>query len=218
MGAPTPELVEAVPAWQLPLFAPGGPGTPAPWLVVGVLVCGLAALLRPDRRRLVLLTWVVGVVALVGAAVLSGTTSTPPSTGIPQGVWTGPVMVLLGAAVVFAAALAARRAPSLGGGWWQRLALVVAIAAAVAPLLLAGAWVLRGAEDPLVRGDSGVLPGRVAALLDDDRQQRALVLAPGPGDGVTWSLDRDDGPVLGEADVAPDADQVDHVDALVATW
>ncbi|MET0740858.1 MAG: glycosyltransferase family 2 protein [Candidatus Nanopelagicales bacterium] len=215
-GAPTPELVEAVPAWQLPLFAPGGPGTPTPWLVVGLLIAGLAALLLSVRRRLVALTWALAVVALASAAVLARTTTTPPSTGIPQGVWTGPFMVLLGGTLVFTASLAAQGPPSFSSGRLQRLTVLVAIAAATMPLLLAGAWVLRGAEDPLVRGDGGVLPGRVAALLDDDRQQRALVLEPTPSGGAIWSLDGDDGPVLGEADVAPDADQVDHVDALVA--
>src|SRR5690606_7240054 len=74
---------------------PGGPGTPPPWVLGGVLLVAVLALPLRSRRVLVLLGWML---ALVGALAAIGVSAVTVAKGAERGaVWPG--VALLPAAV-----------------------------------------------------------------------------------------------------------------------
>jgi GT2 family glycosyltransferase len=181
--------------WDLLLGRPGGPGQPPGWVSAGVLLAAAAALLRADRRPVVLRAWVVAVTAL--------------ALGLLQmrlGVWPGYAVLLAQGAGVVAAAVAAdgglARLGRASFGWRQPLVAAVALGAAVTPVL-AGVWWLR-AEPAQVLHRAPPLP--VPAFMADAQQtaphpRTLLVSADGPG--LSVHLARGTGPYLGQDAVAP---------------
>jgi GT2 family glycosyltransferase len=209
-GLPGPDLSDPqFPAWWVLLLVPGGPGAAPPWLAVGLLLAGLAALLRITRREVVLGAWVVAVVGFGVALVTSRLQVTGPMLGEPVAVWPGFPLAVAGAGVLLAATVgadgAARRIGSRSFGWAQPLAVVVAVVAATAPVLAGGWWAWRGAGDPLDRRDPVLLPAHVAAEGQTVDRPRTLVLrTAGEGEGrLSYALLRDQGPRLGDAETEP---------------
>ncbi|MDT0270734.1 glycosyltransferase family 2 protein [Streptomyces sp. DSM 44915] len=186
-------------ALQLVGLSPGGPGTPSGWLLLGVLLAALGALLRAERGLAIRTAWAGALVALL-FAIWADTDH-----------WAGPAVLVYGLALLSAAVLGADgaryRVAARSFGWRQPLAVAVAGAAAVGPLLAAAGWVLSGAEGPLRRSDPVQVPAFVAEESAARDQARTLVLdATGGSDGeitaVSYTLVRGSGARLGDADLA----------------
>ncbi|MDT0346790.1 glycosyltransferase [Streptomyces litchfieldiae] len=186
--------------FQLLNMNPGGPGTPGTWLLIGLLLAALGALLRRERRLAILTAWATALVALV-FAVWSDNDG-----------WAGPATLVYGLALLCAAVLGADgaryRVAAQNFGWRQPVAVAIAGAAAAGPVLVAAGWVLGGADGPLERANPVQVPAFVAEESTAQDQARTLVLAgrgesaDGPADTVEYSLVRGSGARLGDADLA----------------
>ncbi|MGW7461414.1 glycosyltransferase family 2 protein [Streptomyces sp. NPDC054797] len=180
-------------ALALLALSPGGPGTAAGLLLIGVVLAALAALLRTDRRFAVRTAWAVALAALLLAVVLN-------RTG-----WAGPATLVYGLALLAAAAVGAEgakdRVAARSFGWRQPLAALIALAAAAGPLLAAAAWLVAGADGPLERRDPVQVPAFVADAGGDDNQTRTLILDLDPPATVSYSLVRGSGGRLGDAEI-----------------
>ncbi|GAB3125062.1 glycosyltransferase [Streptomyces calidiresistens] len=193
--------IEPADAFQLLTLSPGGPGTTGAWVLVGILLAALAALLRADRRTAIGTAWAVALPALL-IAVWANTDDTA---------WPGPAMLLAGLALIGAAMVGAdgarHRVAEQNFGWRQPVAVLIAAAAALGPLLAVGAWMLRGADGPLERGNPGQVPAFVAEESGTGDRARTLVLA-GEGEDaegaplrVDYTVLRGSGARLGDADI-----------------
>ncbi|WP_049578920.1 glycosyltransferase family 2 protein [Streptomyces sp. SBT349] len=183
---------------QLLNLNPGGPGTPGTWLLAGLLLAALGALLRKERRLAVTTAWAVALAALV-FAVWSDIDG-----------WAGPAALVYGLALLSAALLGADgaryRVAAQSFGWRQPVAVAVAGAAAAGPLLVAAGWVLGGADGPLERANPVQVPAFVAEESSTQDQARTLVLggrgeAAEPAERVDYTLVRGSGARLGDADL-----------------
>jgi GT2 family glycosyltransferase len=219
--AADPALVDADrPAWALPLLWPGGAGTPAAWLTVGLLLAALAGTVRLARRGLALGAWAVALGALLLALVMThleplaygGAAHLPLWPGVPLQV---AAVGMLAAALVAADGVRTRLADSDFGARQLTAGLLV-VAAAVVPVLLAASWVLRGADDPLVRGRPAVLPAFAQADLEAARGGRALLLTPRRDGTVAYTLTGASRPGLGAADLPPARTQDAQLSVVVA--
>ena len=190
-------------AWQLVLLTPGGPGTPAAWLLLGVVLAGLAGLARGARAA-----WLLAVVGLALALVMT-------RTGHPSGLG----LQLAGAGVLLAVLSAAdglrERLAGASFGWRQLSAAGLALLAAVTPLGAGLAWLSHGADQPLTRERRPVLPAFAAAELAATPGLRVLALRPA-GATVTYALSTGAGPGFGDADTRMSPDQRRALDAVVA--
>ncbi|MGH3425710.1 MAG: hypothetical protein ACRDO8_13330, partial [Nocardioidaceae bacterium] len=193
--------------WQIALGRPGGPGGAPAWVGAGLLVGGILALLRADRRGQVLLAWLAGLVGLGFAVLGAGTYFTPETSSDPVTVWIGLPVACWLAAMAAAAGLAADGARDyLAGrrfGPVQPLAAVVAVAAVLAPALAGAWWVVRSTGDPLERSAPSALPAYLAARAEAG--QGTLVIRGTTAQGVDFDVYRRDGDRLGDEAVAPDA-------------
>ncbi|RKN08750.1 glycosyltransferase family 2 protein [Streptomyces radicis] len=186
-------------AFQLLNINPGGPGTPGTWLLIGLLLAALAALLRHERRLAVTAAWATALVALLFAVWSDG-----------EG-WAGPATLVYGLALLSAAVLGADgaryRVAAQSFGWRQPLAVAIAGAAAAGPLLVAAGWIIGGADGPLERANPVQVPAFVAEESSTRDQARTLVLEgggepDGPVGRVDYTLVRGSGARLGDADLA----------------
>jgi GT2 family glycosyltransferase len=187
-------------AFQLLNLNPGGPGTSGTWLLVGIVLAALGALLRKDRRLAVTSAWVTALIALV-FAVWSDADG-----------WAGPASLVYGLALLCAAVLGADgaryRVAAQSFGWRQPVAVGIAAAAAAGPLLVAAGWVIGGADGPLERANPVQVPAFVAEESSTQDQARTLVLngrgrsADSSVDHVDYSLVRGSGARLGDAELA----------------
>ncbi|MGB8651281.1 MAG: hypothetical protein WCD35_11530, partial [Mycobacteriales bacterium] len=203
-----------LPTWHLLLLSPGGPAVPAAWVTVGVLLAGLAGTVRADYRRLALVCWAVALLGLSAALLLAHLRVDG------RLVWPGPALQLTGLAVLVAGLVAASGARSRlarsSFGWRQLVSGLVAVTAGLAPMLLAGAWVVRGADDPLHRDDRALLPAFALAELQANPGLRSLVLAPAAGGSVGYLLSDGEGARLEEAGLRSSSAQRRALDAIVA--
>jgi hypothetical protein len=119
--------------------------------------------------------------------------------------WPGYAVGVSGLGLVVAAAIGGERARErLTGfdfGWRQPLALALAAGAAVTPLVAAGAWLWRGADDPIERSANRVLPEFVAAAADRPDRPRTLVLRPDERGRIAYTLARGAEPTLGDTEL-----------------
>ena len=175
------------------------------WLVAGLGVAALAALLR---RRAVLAPWAVALAGLVAAALLGRAGRT-----------VDVALQVAGAGLLAAALLGAHRLRTTlstrSFGWRQVVAGGLVLAAAALPLGSALDWLRDGADDPLRRGVRPALPAFVRAELETTPGLRALVLRPAAA-GVSYDVVPGDGPRLGRTDAAVDGRQRALLDAVVA--
>lgn len=204
---------------SLLLLDPGGPGTPPAWIMSGLVIAALLAILRPATRHVVLVAWGVALIALALALVVTRVPLTPPGSEDAVAAWAGLATAIMGAALILAAALAADglRASMAESAftWRQPVAGITTIIAVLTPLL-ALLWWLPGAGDPVRRGDPVVLPPFVIAEAIGPEAPRTLLLRPLDSARVDYALVNGTGPTLGDAEVAPPAADWAELDALVA--
>jgi GT2 family glycosyltransferase len=186
----------AASALDLVMLSPGGPKASTGVLLVGLVLAGLAALLRDGRRLAVLTAWAVALAGLLAAAVQNGYR------------WPGPTTLLYGLALIAAAVVGAEdakaRISAAGFGWRQPVAGLIALAAAAAPLIAAVGWMVDGAAGPLQRRDATQVPAFVAEESSTADQARTLVLAGDPGH-VRYVLVRGSGARMGDGRARPAA-------------
>ena len=188
--------------------SPGGPGTLAGLLLVGIVLAALAALLRAERQATVRAAWVVALTALLFAALSNGST------------WAGPATLVYGIALLTAAIVGAegarQRVAEQSFGWRQPLAGLVALAAGLAPLIAAVAWMADGADGPLERRDPVQVPAFVAEDSGTRDQVRTLVLGGDSTAEVPYSLVRGSGARLGDAELSDALGANSRLDEVVA--
>ncbi|MGM9335292.1 glycosyltransferase [Streptomyces murinus] len=188
--------------------SPGGPGTTSGLLLLGIVLAALAALLRSERRLGIHIAWVVALIALV-LAVLAN-----------RSAWAGPATLVYGIALLAAAVLGAdgarARVAEQSFGWRQPVAALIALTAAVGPLLLAGAWMFRGADGPVQRRDPAQVPAFVAEDSTTGDRARTLVLDSDSTAHVSYTLVRGAGARMGDAEFAATDGQNARLDKVVA--
>lgn len=201
------------------LLHPGGPGMYPLVLTAGLVLAGLAALLRADRRWLIGAAWAATLVGIAVGVVVSRVQVTAPTLANPVTVWPGPATVVAAAGLLLAAVVGAdgvrHRIARSSFGWRQPTALALAGVAALSPVLAAGWWVAQGAGEPLERHDPALLPAFVVAEGTQPQRPRTLVLRP-RGAGLAYAVLRADGPRLGDAETAPPASHDIGLDGVVA--
>jgi GT2 family glycosyltransferase len=207
-GSPGPGLSDPdLAPWAVLLQHPGGPGGAPVWLGVGLLLAAWTALLRGDRRMVIGTAWAVGLTALILGIAASQVTVSGPTLETPEAAWPGYATVVLAGALIVAAVTGAdgarARLKHASFGWRQPIAVLVVAAAAITPVVGAGWWLARGADDPLDRRDARVLPAYVADEAALETRVRTLVLNAEDDGRITYSLLRSSGPMLGDAEVGP---------------
>jgi GT2 family glycosyltransferase len=201
------------------LMDPGGPGTPPAWIMAGLAIAALAALLRPGTRPAVVAAWGVALVAAALATVVLRLPLQPPSSAVSVTAWPGVLTAVIGGALILAAALAAdglRASMAEAAFTWRQPAAGAATILAVVTPVLALIWWLPGAGDPVRRGDPVVLPPFVIAEAIGPDAPRTLLLRPADEARVEYALVNSTGPVLGDAEVQPPAEDWAELDRLVA--
>ncbi len=202
---------------DLALGAPGGPGASPAWLGAGVLVAGLLALARTDRRREVVAAWTVAAGALLAAAVGVAVDPGGWQDAAVSTVWVGfPLVLWMGALLVAAAVAAHDLQAVLGGrsfGWQQPVVLLVTVAAVAGPLAALAWQVLPGIDGPLRRGAPTAVPAYMTEDARTGAHPSAVVLAADGGE-VSTTLVREDGWRLGEEPMRAAAAAPRLVDAL----
>jgi GT2 family glycosyltransferase len=203
-----------VPGWHLLLLSPGGPGRPLTVLCAGLVLAGLGGLVRLSFRRLVTVAWGVALAGFAAAGVLA-------RIRVAGGaVWPGIPLQLAGLAVLVAALVAGHGVRSrLAGhsfGWRQVTAGLIAAMAAAVPAVAAVSWVVRGADDPLRRGGTGILPAFARAEIEAQPGLRALTLRPRADGRLGYDLVRGDAPSLADTGLQASSDERTALDRVVA--
>jgi GT2 family glycosyltransferase len=202
------------------LLHPGGPGMYPLAFSVGLVLAALAALLRPDRRRLVAAGWAAALAGIAGGIALSHTRLDAPGLAGPVAAWPGPATLMAGAGLVLAAVVGADgardRIARSSFGWRQVGAVAVTVSALAVPLLAGPWWAVQGAGGPLERRDPVLLPAFVAAEGEQRDRPRTLVLRQLEEGRLAYALLRADGPRLGEADTIAGSDIATGLDETVA--
>jgi GT2 family glycosyltransferase len=198
---------------------PGGPNEGLVWVGLIVVALGVIALGRPDRRRDVVLAWLMAVTGL-GFAVLGAGRWIDLGVGPDAvSVWVGLPLVCWIAGLAVAAGLAADGAGQfLAGqtfGWRQPVAVGASAVALAVPVLGAGWWVWSD-ETALDRADPTPVPAYLAVRAAGATQDATLLLSGSRETGVGYQIVRDDGTRLGEESVLPPRSELDAVDRAVA--
>ncbi len=210
-GPPGPGLSDAdLPSWFVALGHPGGPGSAPYWLFAGVIAAAVAVLLRADRPRTSLAGIGLALVALVLGIVVSRVPVTGPTLDSPVAGWPGYATALMVLGCVVAVAAAAEgmygRLSRSGFSWRQPVVGLLAIACMVTPLVAAGWWAWRGADDPLQRRDPAVLPAYIVEENARPAHPMTLVLEDQSDGEVRYAILRKAGPRMGDAETGPEHD------------
>ncbi|HEX7269927.1 MAG TPA: hypothetical protein VF256_21235, partial [Streptosporangiaceae bacterium] len=207
-GLPGPGLSDTdVSPFALLLLHPGGPAMYPVWISAGVLLAGFAALLRSERRGIVTAGWTLTLAGLVVGLFMSRVHVTGPTliTAVPA--WPGFATVVMGAGLLLAALIGAEgardRIAATSFGWQQPLSVGVTVLAVIAPVVAGLWWIRFGADDPVERRNPVVLPQFIAMDGQTSDRPRTLVLRPRTNGLLAYSLLRDVGPRLGDAETAP---------------
>ncbi|WP_165987232.1 glycosyltransferase family 2 protein [Streptomyces sp. YIM 98790] len=197
-GLPYP--TDPASAAQLLTLSPGGPGTTGAWILTGLLLAALAALLRRDRRAAVTTAWGAALIALLFAVWSNDGDH-----------WAGPAVLVYSLALLCAAAVGAdgarARVAEQSFGWRQPVAALTAVAAAAGPLLALAGWAAGGVGGPLERRSPVQVPAFVAEESSTSDQARTLMLASegdtadGTPQHVRYVLVRGAGARLGDGDL-----------------
>jgi GT2 family glycosyltransferase len=209
-GLQSPGLASAhLPARSLLLLSPGGPGLPPYWVMAGLLLAAVVALLA-SGRALVLAGWAVALLGLVAAAALSRVIVVSSAGGVAAPAWPGPALALAATGLLVAVAAAGDALPGLlGRGRWRGpggIALLALCAVAcTAPVLAAASWLATGVRGPVAPSAGPVLPEFVSVSASTGLRLRTLVLRAGPHGQVTYMVLRDSDPLLGASDLSSSA-------------
>jgi hypothetical protein len=188
-------------------------------LGTGIIVAGVAAVVRARDVRAVRFALLAAAVGLGWALVVTSIQVTPSFSAVPVAPWPGSSLVLAAAGLIGAAAIAARssrrRLETRALSWRQPALAVIAVLAVVTPLIGAVWWIDRGTAGPIDRGFANPLPAFVRAQSQLPAQIRTLVLKPGDG-RLTYALLRQRDSQLGDVEISPDAARLTDLDAVVA--
>jgi hypothetical protein len=204
-GLAGPGLVDArLSPLDVLLVHPGGPGMYPLLVTVPLLLAALAALLRRRDRAVVWAGWAAALVGMAAAVLMSRARFTAPPAVGPVSGWPGPATLVAGAGLVLAAAAGAvgarSRIAAMSFGWRQPSAVVLTVVSALVPVVAGAWWAVAGADRPLHRGDSAVLPAFVAAEAVRGGRPRTLVLRSEGSGRLAYSLLRAQEPAIGQAD------------------
>ena len=209
-----------LPALDMLLLHPGGPGLPPIWLDAVVVLAALAGLLQLTRPGPAMLGWLLAIDALVGGLLVARVHARVPGGTQEFAGWPGIATAVLGVGLLMSVAVAGARLRArlaqTNFGWRQLVAFVLTVAAPATPLVAAFAWIAAGTGPTLRAGAVAILPPFVAAESAAHDQSRTVVLSPAAGGAVDYTVLRDRGSQLGDGDLPPDPVQVRVVDAAVA--
>ncbi|MEU6078898.1 glycosyltransferase [Streptomyces sp. NPDC047108] len=195
-------------ALDLLAVSPGGPKATGGLLLIGLVLAGLAALLRGERQRTIRTAWAVALTGLLFAALANGSG------------WAGPATLVYGIALITAATVGAEgareRVAAQDFGWRQPVAALIALAAAAAPLLAAFGWMFSGADGPVERSEPVQVPAFVAEESGTRDQPRTLVIGGEQAADVSYALVRGSGARLGDAELSEAGGGDDRLDGIVA--
>ncbi|NUP48471.1 MAG: glycosyltransferase family 2 protein [Catenulispora sp.] len=205
---------------HLLLGNPGGPGTYTYWFTGGLLLAGLAGLLRTGpRRRITFAGWMLALAGFAAGLLALQVHPTGLAGGLPQQPWSGVPTAAIGFGLIVAAVIGAEgareyfRVSTLS--WRQPAALVVSVAAVATPLAAAAWWVTHGVSGPVQRSAADFRPAVVSVQSQLPDQPRALILSSGAQTAIGYGVVRGAGAALGDADyVVPKAD-ADRISGLV---
>jgi GT2 family glycosyltransferase len=190
------------------LAHPAGPGGAPAWTFAPFLAAGLVGLLRTRRTALARAGMALALSGMVAALVVSRLPHVDPADPAVR-YWTGAAAALVALGCLLAAVIAAEHARGSlrrrSFGWRQPAAVVVVAAAVAGTVVMAGGWVVRGAQGPLSDSGTNVLPVFAAAQMAEPTAPRVLVLRAS-GSSLRYALIRAaEGPRLGDADVTSEA-------------
>ena len=219
--------------WQLAMLDPGGPAAPPTGLGVILLVVALVATLNRRTRRLAVIAWSAVLAGLALAVWQSLFPTEVPWASEGQLAWPGSATVLIGAgfvALLVAASAypsATRRKPAEADEEidspeperdieFRRSPGVIGPSLALASALVVGGWWALDQQPILERTDPTVVSPFVATTATGPEAPRTLLLS-GVGRGLyEYQLVSGSGPVLGDAEVAPDVASLARIDDAVA--
>jgi hypothetical protein len=200
-GAKAPDV------WQLFIGQGLGVGLPPLWLsavVFGVLwLVALLGLARQPRRRTILAAWVVALLALAMAVVLSRLVVSVPPTGTAVRPWVAGYLLIAFAALALAGGIGLEALGSELSArsftWMQPASVLAWVGVAVVTLTGAGWWVWAGARGPIDRVHLDAIPPYVLNAAASDAQTRVLAIDLSAGQ-ARYSVVADDQVRLGDAD------------------
>lgn len=206
-------------AWDVLLLHPGGPGMTPLWITVGIVLAGLLALLRSDRRRTIGGLAVLGGLALVLGLIQTVVLVTPPGATSEVRPWPGQATLLLGMALIAMAAVAAdglrERLVGSSFTFGQPVAGALAVVALLAPILSAAAFAV-GLDIVVRKAPAEAVPAFVAADAESPQAPRTLMLTDNRSGLVQYTLINGAGPSLGDAETGPPASAWEALDPYVA--
>lgn len=207
------------PPWQVLMLDPGGWASAPLFFGIGLMIAGVAAVVRTVVAPAVRGSLVVAGVGLVWALVLSAIEVTPSSSELPVVPWPGSALLLAVIGLVAAVGLAAKgsleRLQRRDLSWRQPVLAVVTVLAVLTPLLCGVWWLDRGAEGPIDRGAANPLPAFVRAQSALPEQFRTLVLQPSQG-RLQYTLLRQRDSQFGDVETAPPADRLVDLNGVVS--
>ena len=198
---------EAPAAWALLLGRPSGAGLPPLWVgavVFGViwLVAALGLVRRPERRAVVS-AWIVALLGLGLAVVLSRLVVTVPPVGTEVRPWVGTYLLIAFAALLLGGGVGvdglAQEMRERSFSWLQPAALLASFAIGLVSLGGAAWWVVAGAAGPIDRTRLDTIPPYVLNGLRSDQEPRLLALDLSTGT-ARYSVLADGHLRLGDAD------------------
>jgi GT2 family glycosyltransferase len=200
-GAEAPEV------WQLFIGQGLGVGLPPLWLsavVFGVLwLVALLGLARQPRRRTILAAWIVALLALAMAVVLSRLVVSVPPTGTEVRPWVAGYLLIAFAALALAGGTGlealASELSARSFTWMQPASVLAWVGVAVVTLAAAGWWVWAGARGPIDRVHLDAIPPYVLNAAASDARTRVLAIDLSAGQ-ARYSVVADDQVRLGDAD------------------
>ena len=214
-----PLAVSDTPPWHVLLLNPGGLAVLPLLLGGGIVVAGVASVVRARDVRAVRFALLAAGLGLGWALVVVSVQVTPSFSAVPVAPWPGSSLVLAAAGLVGAAAIAARssgrRLETRALSWRQPTLAVVTLIAVATPLFAAVWWIDRGTAGPIDRGFASPLPAFVRAQSQLPSQIRTLVLKPGDG-RLTYTLLRQRDAQFGDVEISPPAARMTDLDGVVA--
>jgi hypothetical protein len=182
------------------------------WLSIGLVLAALVALLRSDRRPLVLTAWLGIVLGLGTTAALASAVVTVPGSDSQAFAWLGFPVVVAQASAILAVGLAAdgvtRHVRSATFGWRQPVAAATALLAVAGPLAGLVWWAGAAPRGELTRGPAVPLPAYMVDAMENTAEPRVLTVSATRADDGTYSdtytISTGDGIRLGDDSVLPD--------------
>ena len=197
----------AAAVWQLMLGREVGPGLPPLWLGATVFstiwLVALVGLANRPRSRAVLAGWLVGLLALGAALLLSRLVVSVPPVGTEVRPWSGAYLLLGFGALVLAGGAGidglSRELGRRSFTWLQPLAVLAGALVGLSTLLAGAWWVWAGAAGPVERNRLDALPPYVVSALRSADAVRVLALDLS-GAEARFAVLADDQIRLGDAD------------------